>query len=414
LKNYKIYRYRWAVLAVYMYISAITQMFWLNFTGIDTYIEKNLNISAMSTGYLALVFPLLYVVLSIPAGMLIDKKGFKFGIGIGVIFTGLFGLLRLIDPGSYPLLLVSQVGIAIGQPFVLNGITKLVVAWFPKKEEATAVGLGSLSLFIGMMVGLGLTPFVVEAAGFNSMLVIYSVLGAAGVLFFLVFMRSGPPTPAREPEGESISIRTGIKSILKFADFVILGFVAFIGIGVFNGLATWIEKILNELHHIPMVEAGTISAAMIFSGMLGCIIIPMISDRIQKRKPFLLLAPLIGAICMAILIFQDGYLGNMVNGIVLGFFLLSALPIMLTMSIEITGERLAGVSVAYLQLLGNGAAVIIVPVMELLHGTGDQHSTPLILLTILLVAGLVMASRIKETGKAALATAPGRKERGRG
>lgn len=401
--NFKAYGYRWVILAVYMYVAALTQLFWLNFTAIDTYVEQNLGISAMSTGFLALIFPLVYLVLSIPSGILIDKKGFKYAIGVGVIFTGFFSLVRLISPESYTFLLISQLGIAIGQPFVVNGITKLVVVWFPRKEEATAVGLGSLAMFIGMIIGLGVTPVIVESLGFNTMLWIYGILGIAGVLLFFLLIRTQPPTPAREiSEEKPVPIREGLKTIIQTGDFMLLGFIALIGIGVFNGLATWIEKILNELHHISMVDAGTISAVLIFSGMLGCIIVPIFSDRFQKRKPFLVLASLIGTICVILLLFQGSFLGNLVNGIILGFFLLSALPIMLTMSIEITGEKYAGISVAYLQLLGNGAAVIIVPLMEILHGIRGGYVLPIAFLGILLFIAVLMSIRIGETGKALL------------
>jgi MFS family permease len=385
-----------------MYVAALTQLFWLNFSAIDTYIEENLHISAFSTGLLALVFPLTYVLLSLPAGMIIDKKGFKYSIGIGAIFTGVFSMIRIIDPHSYPLLLISQIGISLGQPFILNGITKLVVTWFPQKEEATAVGLGSLALFIGMVVSLGVTPSLVDSLGLKSMLLIYGIMGIAGTLLFFLLVRAKPPTPARESkEEEKISLREGLKSILRIRDFVILGFVALIGIGVFNGLATWLEKILNELHGISMVDAGTISSVLVFSGMLGCVIIPLVSDRIRRRKPFLILASSVGAICVVVLMLGSGFAANMVNGIVLGFFLLSALPIMLTMSIEITGERYAGISVAYLQLLGNGAAVAIVPLMEVLHGVRGEHTLPLAFIAVLLVIAIIMAIRIKETAKAA-------------
>jgi sugar phosphate permease len=402
VESYKAYRYRWVILAAYMYVAALTQLYWLNFSSIDTYIEENLHISAFSTGLLALVFPLTYVLLSLPSGMIIDKKGFKYSVGIGAIFTGVFSMIRIIDPYSYPLLLISQIGISIGQPFVLNGITKLVVTWFPRKEEATAVGLGSLALFIGMVVGLGVTPSLVDSLGLKSMLLIYGITGIAGTLLFFLLVRSKPPTPAREAkEEEKISIREGLKSILRIRDFVILGFVALIGIGVFNGLATWLEKILNEMHHISMVDAGTISSVLVFSGMLGCVAIPIVSDRIKKRKPFLILASLVGAICITVLMFESGFVGNMVNGIVLGFFLLSALPIMLTMSIEITGEKYAGISVAYLQLLGNGAAVAIVPLMEILRSVRGEYILPLVFIAVLLVIAVVMAFRIRETGEPA-------------
>ena len=397
---YRTYRYRWVILAVYMYLAALSQLYWLNFTAIETFMEKNLSVSAMGVGMFAMVFPLVFVILSIPAGIVIDKKGYKYGVGIGAVVTGIFSLLRLANPNSYQLLLISQIGISVGQPFILNGITKLVVVWFSKKEEATAIGLGSLAMFIGMIVAVGITPFLVDLKSYTYMLWLYGFLGAAGVLFFFLFMRSQPPSPSREEIAKNLSsVREGIRSILKIRDFMILGFIALIGIGVFNGLATWIEKILNELHHISMVDAGTISAVLIFSGMLGCVVIPIVSDRIHRRKPFLILASLVGAICTIVLLFQNSFIVNIFNGIILGFFLLSALPIMLTMSVEIAGEKYAGISVAYLQLLGNGAAVVIVPVMEILRGMNNNYILPISFLVVLLLIALFMSFRIGDPGK---------------
>jgi MFS family permease len=398
--EYKTYKYRWVVLAIYMYVAALTQLYWLNFAAIDTYIEELLGIPASSVMWFTWVFPLIQVLLTMPAGVIIDKRGFKYGIGIGVLFTGVFAMLRLLNPSSYAVLLISQIGISIGQPFVLNGITKLAVTWFPKKEEATAVGLGSLALFIGMMVAGGATPALVQTLGFQKMLWLYGALGIIGILLFFVLVKPKPQTPPREIEAlEEISNWGGIKRILKIRDFVILGFIALIGIGVFNGLATWLQKILTEYHQIPMTDAGIIFAILIFSGMLGCIIIPIISDKIMKRKPFLILASLIGAMSVTVLIFANGYSMNLVNGIVLGFFLISALPIMLTLSTEITGARFAGISVGYLQLLGNAAAVIIVPVMEILRGATNQFVLPLALLAILLATSFTLAILIKEPTK---------------
>jgi MFS family permease len=168
-------------------------------------------------------------------------------------------------------------------------------------------------------------------------------------------------------------------------DFVILGFVALVGIGVFNGLATWLEKILNEVHNMPMTDAGNISAALILSGMIGCFVIPLISDKIGRRKPFLILASLVGALAVTAFIFAKSYGLNMLNGVLIGFFLISALPIMLTMSAEITGLRYAGVSVGYLQLLGNAAAVVLVAAMESLRGSTGGFVIPLTVLAVLLV-----------------------------
>jgi MFS family permease len=400
ISGYKSYKYRWVVLAVYMYISALTQLYWLNFAAIDTFVEGHFSITASSVMWFTLVFPLVQVLLSMPAGMVIDKKGFKYGVGIGALFTGVFAMLRLVNTDSFTVLLISQIGIAVGQPFVLNGVTKLVVTWFPQKEEATAVGLGSLALLVGMMVGLGATPALVDFLSFDTMLLIYGVLGIVGILLFFSLAKAQPATPPREIEAQQeITGWQGIKHILKMRDFVVLGFIALIGIGVFNGLATWLEKILNELHQVPMTDAGIISAILVLSGIVGCIVIPLISDKIMRRKPFLLLASAVGAVCIIALMVTKSYAANIVNAIFLGFFLISALPIMLTMSAEITGARFAGISVGYLQLLGNAAAVAIVPIMESMHGITGRYILPLAFIAGLLGISFILAMVVKEPAR---------------
>src|SRR4030043_66984 len=216
--EYKIYKYRWGILAIYMYLSALPQLYWLNFAAIDTFLEERFSIPASSVMWFTLVFPLVQVLLTMPAGMIIDKKGFKYGVGIGALFTG-------------------------------------------------------------MMIGLGATPALVQSLGYETMLIIYGAMGILGILLFFSLVKTNPATPPREIEvHQEITGWQGIKHILKMRDFVILGFIAMIGIGVFNGLATWLEKMLNELHQIAMTDAGTISAVLILSGMIGCIIIPMVSE----------------------------------------------------------------------------------------------------------------------------------------
>jgi len=400
METYKVYKYRWVILAVYMYVAAINQMYCLNYAAIGSYIQDYLNISAMQIGLMVMVFAIAQVLLTVPSGLLIDRKGFKYSVGIGALFTGVFAMLRLVNPESFTMLLLCQIGIAIGQPFILNGVTKLVVTWFPKKEEATAVGLGSLAWFGGMMVALGLTPMLVERFGYQQMLLVYGILGIAGILLFYILVRAKPETPPGKIEvEEELSNWEGIKKILKIRNFVLLGFVAFLGFGVFIGISTWLEMILNELHQISMTDAGTIGAMLMLSGIIGCIVIPMISDRIMKRKPFLLLACPVGIVCMIVLILANGYALNMVNIIVFGFLLVSVMPIIFTMATEITGARFAGISVAYVELLGNASGIVIIFLIEVLHGETGNYIVPLVFLAVLMCAAFILATQIKETGR---------------
>jgi len=67
------------------------------------------------------------------------------------------------------------------------------------------------------------------------------------------------------------------------------------------------------------------------------------------------------------------------------------------MSAEITGPRYAGVSVGYLQLLGNIAAVVLVSSMEGLRSATGQFIAPLALLVLLLIGSFLVSLWIKET-----------------
>jgi sugar phosphate permease len=231
------------------------------------------------------------------------------------------------------------------------------------------------------------------------MLLIYGIIGAISIPAFFIFTKTRSSSAQNEMGTEEISYIDGIRKIYKIRDFIILGFIALIGIGVFNGLLTWLEKILNEVHHISMIEAGNISSMLVLSGMIGCIVIPMISDRVMKRKPFLMIASFIGIISVIILMFSRNSLVDTVNAIVMGFFVVSTLPIILTMSAEIAGEKFAGISSAYLQLLGNGAAAAIVPIMEAIHKLTGQYTLPLAMLAVLFGILFITVLFIGETFK---------------
>jgi hypothetical protein len=69
------------------------------------------------------------------------------------------------------------------------------------------------------------------------------------------------------------------------------------------------------------------------------------------------------------------------------------------MSAEITGARFAGISVGYLQLLGNAAAVAIVPIMESMRGVTGQWVLPLAFIAGLLAIAFILAIVIREPAR---------------
>src|SRR6185369_13625040 len=126
---------RWWVLAAYAWLMGMSQLLWLNFAPLLGQIQTRYGVSELTASLLLLVFPLLYVLLSLSAGMLTDRRGYRHAVGLGAWLMAASSAIRIFD-ASFWMLLLGQVGIAVAQPFVVNGVTKMVTEWFPQDRKS--------------------------------------------------------------------------------------------------------------------------------------------------------------------------------------------------------------------------------------------------------------------------------------
>lgn len=398
LSTFRVYRYRWTILSIYMFLIAVNQMLWITFAPITSDATKYYGVSDIWIGILSMCFMIVFVVVSIPASWIIDKYGIRVGVGIGAAFTGIFGLLRGFVTTDFSLLLMAQVGIAIGQPFVLNAITKFAARWFPIEERATAAGLGTLAMYVGILAGMILTPYLIIGSGIGGMLYIYGIIAMVAATIFVVFAKEGPPTaPCRPDQEERSLVYDGIKNIFKVRDFNWLLFIFFIGLGVFNAVTTWIENILNP-RGFSNTQAGITGGLMIAGGILGALVIPILSDHYRKRTPFIIIALAGATLCLAGITFATSYWLLLVSGAGLGFFLLSSGPIGFQYGAEITYPTSEGTSNGMLLLMGQISGIAFIFSMDIFKSTETGSMTrPLVILIVLMAMGLLVSTRLKES-----------------
>jgi MFS family permease len=395
--NFKVYGYRWVMLAVFMFAIAINQLLWITFASITGDAAKFYQVSDLSIGLLSMSFMIVYIVVSIPASWIIDTYGLRVAVGIGAGLMAVFGLLRGFWAGNYTLVLIAQIGIAIGQPFILNSITTVAARWFPIRERATASGLGSLAMYLGIFLGLIVTPFLRLQFGMAAMLVIYGVLAVAAAVVFFIFARERPATPPCPPEMEVRSlVFDGFKQMFRQKNFILLLVIFFIGLGTFNAVTTWIEDILRP-NGFTSTQAGVIGGLMIVGGILGALVIPTLSDRMQKRIPFIILALVGATLGLAGVTYATSYWLLSLSSFVMGFFLLSAGPIGFQYGAEITHPTPEGTSNGLLILMGQISGIVFIFAMDSFRSpvTGSM-SISLIVLIALMVVGLVLSFFLRE------------------
>jgi MFS family permease len=323
---YKLYPYRWVVLAVFMLVNITIQMLWIAYAPITILASKFYGVSDSKIGLLSMVFMIAFIPLSIPVSWGIDTFGFRKTVSMGAIIMAVFGIMRGLVGDNYTLVLVSTIGIAIAQPFLLNAWTKVPALWFGHKERATAVGLVTLASLIGTALGMVLTPELVKTMTIDRIQLLYGVIAAFSTVLFVILAREKPATPPCA-FGEDVRalMLDGLKHALKIPKFWIYLFISFVGLGLFNGITTWVEPIIRLRGFTPD-DAGTLGALMLGGGLVGAVVMPIFSDKTHRRQPFILLGFTLAIPGLVGVTFATSAWLLFFSAFWMGFFLVSANP----------------------------------------------------------------------------------------
>ncbi len=414
----RIYPYRWVVLAALMLVSIVIQIQWLTHAPIaraaEVYYAGQFNPSSLiNIDFLALLYMLVYLIVSIPASYVIATRGIRVGLGLGAVLAGAAGLLKGIFAASFAAVVACQIVLAIAQPFILNAVTAVTVRWFPLKERAMAAGFAALAQYVGIILVMLVTPLLVVSSpsdpeygqGIDRMLMIYGIATAAAALFTIAVVRERPPTPPSRETEERQGFLRGMRHILSLRDMRMMLLLFFIGLGIFNAVSSMVDAIAANLQVSD--SDGLIGGIMLIGGVIGAVILPILSDHFMKRKFFLVLciAGMVPGLVMLSFAgwFTGGpgvnpdaaYMVALAGSFLLGFFIMSAGPIGFQYAAEVSAPAPEATSQGLLLLSGQITGLIFVAGMSI----RENAYLPGFLVTfaVLAVVALVGVSLIRES-----------------
>jgi MFS family permease len=391
----EVYGYRWVVLLVYCIIQAIMQTLWISFAPITGEAAGFYQVTPFQIGFLAMSFMIVYILVSFPASWTIDTFGIRKGVGFGVILTGIFGLTRGLFGSNYNFVLFSTIGLAVAQPFILNSITSLSARWFPLEQRATAAGLAVMAQFIGIVIGMAATPFLTIKFSIPGMLNIYGAAAVVGAICFFLFIKPAPPKPIGDVSDREFFLK-GLKHIFKIRVMIILIIIFFIGLGLFNAITTWIEQMIAP-RGFNIIQAGALGAVLMVSGIVGCLIVPPLSDKYRQRKVFIVICIIFSAPGLIGLTFATSYWLLLVSGIVLGFFLLSAAPVIFQYAAEVSFPSPEATSQGVLMLSGQISGIIFIFGMDYFRTESGSMTPFLIFLIGLSLVNILLSFMLTES-----------------
>lgn len=392
--NYKVYGYRWVVLGVFMLINIAIQILWICFAPITGPAAEFFGVSTLSIGFLAMSFMFVYLPISMPISWLIDRLGFYKAVSIGAVLMGVFAVLRGLFATDFTWVLITTLGLGVAQPFLMNAYSTVAAKWFPLEERATASGLAVVANFIGIALGEVFTPLLFLEFGLPATLLLYGGVAMLTAILFVAFAREAPPTPpGLEGTAGRALMLDGLKSMLKMKDIWILMALFLVGMGVFNGISTWIEEIVRP-RGFSITQAGSLGGALLLGGVIGAAIIPLLSDRLHKRKIFLQVGLILAVPGLVGMTFTSSFWIMAGSMFVLGFFLMSLAPIGYQYAAEITLPAPEGTSNGLLNLVGQ-ASVVFIYGMEVFKSADGSFTGSLMIMLLLMIAaaGLVLLLR---------------------
>ncbi|MEO6953501.1 MAG: MFS transporter, partial [Polyangia bacterium] len=255
-------------------------------------------------------------------------------------------------------------------------------------EGAIANGLGTMGMFLGMAAGMAATPALVESVGLRSTMIVFFVVAAVAAAVFVALGTERRPNVPSETGG--------FVSLLRRPKMLALFAIALLGLGSFNGLTTWLEQFLAP-HGIDAATAGLVGGLLIVGGLFGAVVIPLWSDHVRRRKPFLVVCALIAAVCTVPVCTTGSVHALYGFALAMGFFFMPTFALLLDMCASEAGLARAGAATSLLMLFGNAGGVLVILAIPLLKAQTGADTLGIWSLAALLVVAAAIGVTIRET-----------------
>ncbi len=255
--SYPVYRY--VILAAFMLITVAIEIQWLTHAAVarpaELFYGGQFNPdSFLNIDFLAMVYMVAFLVMSFPASYIIDTYGIRTGLAIGAVLLAVFSLIKASFAHSFTGVVIAQTGLAIAQPFILNGVTAVTARWFPLYQRGMAAGLLALAQYVGIIIAMLVTPMLIGSdpsqtgygTGFEKMLWIYGIISVVAAIFSLLLIKNRE-TRDGDSADERYAFKKGFLHILSNRDMRLTIFMFLIGLGIFNAISSMTDSIAERV-----------------------------------------------------------------------------------------------------------------------------------------------------------------------
>lgn len=373
---------------------------------------RDFNTNLTGIGFLSAGFFYSYVLLQIPAGLLVDRFGARVLMAFGCLTCAIAALVfAYAKDFNQAIAMRALMGFA-SSPAVV-GVMFLACRWFPKEKF---VLLAALTETIGMMGGaIGETSLatLVNHLGWRFSMVVVGVVGVILALAIFAITRDQPAknlkNPCTNPKIKTHELcHRFIKALKHRAVWIgcLYGAFSFSAISGFGGL--WAIPFLQHVQAFSITQSALISSMIFVGAAIGSGSAGFLACYKLNIKYLMLGASLVATISMVFIIFvaESFYLNALlflILGISSGCYALSFAYVKVN-TCESIGASAMGLTNMMCLLLG---APVLQPLVGHLLAYLSNLNKPIFLVyrlgmlpfLIVLVMGFLTAFLVKKTGE---------------
>ncbi len=295
----------WLLSAIFMFYKYAIEV---SPSVMTTTLMKTFDIGGVELGNLAASYFYAYLLLQIPAGLLLDKFGPRKTTTLAIALCAA-GSLVFAGANS---LFVASVGRFItgaGAAFAAVNCLKLIANWFPYKHFAFMAGLMMTMAMLGAVGGQApLAAFIHKMEWRHAI----EVIGFAGLVLAAVFwlvVRDKSPDHARERHivSDRISLFESVKRVFKSAQSwwlsIYSGF-AFAPVMVFGGL--WGVSFIAEAFQLEHNMAAQMVSLIFIGFAVGAPVFGLFSDWLGRRRIVMVWGTIIATLSITAVVYAPG------------------------------------------------------------------------------------------------------------
>ncbi len=311
---------------------------------------KTFQISGVELGNLAACYFYAYLLLQIPAGLLLDKFGPRKVTTISIAVCAL-GSLIFAKADTLFMAGLGRFLTGAGAGFAAVNCLKLIVNWFPFRHFAFMAGLMMTLAMLGAVGGQAPLAAFIEAFEWRTSIEIIGFAGLVLAGIFWLVVRDLSPDHPREKHivSTKIPLLASLRLILKNPQswwLAAYSGLAFAPVMVFGGL--WGVSFIAESFGLSNNVAAQ-SVSLIFIGFaVGAPFLGWFSDWIGRRRIVMFWGTAIGLLAISTAIYMPNIAAPMLAFLLFVFgAAISSFLLCFTMIREITQPMLAATAIGF-------------------------------------------------------------------